>query len=295
MERYVIHVTKECNLNCLYCYEKDKTSKYTWSEVKSFIDKLLKYRTSDEFGIEFLGGEPMLAWDLVRRSYEYLEKVKDVNVVDYAITTNGTIMTDKIADYISKNPKLMFAVSLDGHLHSNQLRVFKESNINSYNKVMENIELLKNYGVESSVHITSHPFNIGFLSDGIFHLYNQGIRFVDVGTVESTMKIDKSYCDRFIQELNIVSQRIIDGTYENLSIGLFNWLKPFEDIRSYIKDPETGKIIAESYGRSGKDITHAGEYEVIRCDQKDEVSEMIYHIRKTVYDNHQKRLKEGVK
>ena len=35
METYVIHVTKECNMNCLYCYEKDKTSTYTWEEVKT--------------------------------------------------------------------------------------------------------------------------------------------------------------------------------------------------------------------------------------------------------------------
>lgn len=292
MERYVIHVTKECNCDCLYCYEQDKTSTYTWEEVKELIDKILKYRTSDEFGIEFLGGEPMLRWDLIRKSYEYLEGIKEVDIIDYVITTNGTIMNEEIADYLSKNKKIRFAVSMDGHKWSNQLRVFKESRKNTYDKVMENINFLKRYGVESSIHITSHLYNIGFLSESIDHLYKQGIRSIDVGTVESTMKIDKEYCDRFIKELDLVSQKIIDGTYHDLQIGLFNWLKPHDDVRSYIKDPKTGKVIAESYGRSGEDITHSKDYEVVRCDYKDDVSEMIYHIRKTVYDNHQRRLKE---
>lgn len=293
MERYVIHVTKECNMNCLYCYEKDKTSRYTWEEVKTLIDKLVEHRTSDEFGIEFLGGEPMLAWDLIKQSYEYLESIKEIVIHNYVITTNGTIMTEDIADYLSKNDKIRFAISMDGHMHSNQLRVFKGSNKNSYHKVMENIKFLKDYGVESSIHITSHPYNIGFLSDSIDHLYRNGIKNIDVGTIESTMKIDKEYCDRFIYELDIVSKKICDGTYLDLQIGVFNWLKPHEDVRSYIKDPTTGKVIAESYGRSGRDITQSNEYEVVRCEDKNEISEMIYHIRKTVYDNHQKRLKEA--
>ena len=293
MERYVVHVTKECNCDCIYCYEKDKTSTYTWEEVKELIDSIVKYRTDDEFGIEFLGGEPLLAWDLIKKSYEYLESNKEINITDYVITTNGTVMTEEIADYISKNPKLRVAISLDGHIFANQLRVFKDSRKNTYNKVIENINFLKQYGVESSIHITSHPYNVAYIYSSINDLYKRGIRFIDVGTVESTMEIDKEYCDRFIKELDLVSEKIIDGTYPDLQIGLFNWLKPYDDVRSYIKDPITGKTIAESYGRSGNDITHTDEYEVVRCEDKDEISKMIYHIRKTVYENHQKRLKEG--
>lgn len=295
MERYVIHVTKECNCDCLYCYEKDKTSVYTWNEIKELVDKIIQYRTSDEFGIEFLGGEPMLRWDLIKKSYEYMEKLPDINILSYVITTNGTIMNEEIADYLSKNNKLKFAVSMEGHKWSNQLRVFKESRKNTYDKVIENINFLKRYGVESSIHMTTHPYNVAFLSSSIDHLYKLGINNIDIGTIESTMKIDKDYCDRFIKELDIVSEKIVNGTYQDLRIGLFNWLKPHSDIRSYIKDPITGKTIAESYGRSGNDITHNNDYEIVRCTEKNEISKMIYYIRKTVYDNHQRRLKEARK
>ena len=40
----------------------------------------------------------------------------EVNVTDYAITTNGTIVDEEIADYLSKNKKIRFAASMDGHL-----------------------------------------------------------------------------------------------------------------------------------------------------------------------------------
>ncbi|WP_313757084.1 radical SAM protein [Tissierella sp.] len=292
MERYVIHVTKECNCDCLYCYEKDKTSKYTWGEVKELIDNIIKYRTNDDFGIEFLGGEPILAWKLIKKSYEYMENVSDITVTDYVITTNATIINEEIADYLSKNPKLRFAASMDGHMFSNQLRVFKESRQNTHDKVVENINFLREYGVESSIHITTHPYNVAFIESSIDYLYKLGVKNIDIGTVESTIVIDKEYCDRFISELDLVSRKIVDGEYVNLHIGLFEWLKPYSDVRSYIRDPITGKVIAESYGRSGNDITYNNEYEVIRCTEKDKISEMIYHIRKTVYYNHQRRLSE---
>lgn len=291
MERYVIHVTKACNLECLYCYEDDKTSTYTWDEVREFINMLIRYRTSDEFGIEFLGGEPMLAWDLIKKSYEYLEANTNVSVTDYAITTNGTILNEEINDYLVKNRKLRWAASLDGHRHANQLRLIKGTHKNSYSLVVENLRKLQENGIDPSVHMVTHPYNVAFISDSIDHLYKLGFRHIDLGTVEKTIPIDDEYCDRFIKELDLVSQKIIDGTYSGLSIGQFNWLKPYNDVRSYIKDPVTGKTIAESYGRSGNDITHKQDYTVVRCETKDDVGEMIYHIRKAVYDNHQKRLR----
>lgn len=294
MEIYVVHVTKECNCDCLYCYEQDKTSQYTWEEIKELIDKIIENRTSDEFGIEFLGGEPMLRWNLIKKSYEHLEGIKGINVIDYVITTNGTIINEEIANYLSKNKKIKFAVSMDGHKWANQLRVFKDSRKNTYDKVMGNIKYLKKYGVESSIHMVTHPYNVAFISESIDHLYKQGIKFIDVGTVESSITIDKDYCDRFVYELGIVSEKIADGVYSDLHIGLFKWLKPYSDVRSYIKDPITGKTIAESYGRSGKDITNTNDYEVVRCTNKDEISELIYYIRKKVYNNHQIKLK-GVK
>lgn len=292
METYVAHVTKACNCDCVYCYEKDKTSPYTLEEVKNYLDQLLEHRTSDEFVIEFLGGEPMLAWEIIRSVYEYLEDKKEVHVPSYVITTNGTIMNEEIADYLSKNPKLRFAASLDGHIYANQLRVFKDSRKNTYDKVMENIRMLRTYGVEASIHMVTHPYNVAMISDSIDILYEEGIRSIGLGTVESTMQIDEDYCTRFVSECDLVSKKICSGTYPDLHISEFEWVKPISDVRTYIRD-ESGKVIGESYGRSGKDITHSKEYDVTRCTQRNEISEMIQQIRQTVYENHQKNKRKA--
>ena len=57
-------MTKDCNMACRYCYEEDKTSGHTsWEEAKKFLDIINK---DDNFSLEFMGGEPLLNFDLVR-------------------------------------------------------------------------------------------------------------------------------------------------------------------------------------------------------------------------------------
>lgn len=294
LETYVIHVTKQCNCDCLYCYEQDKVSTYTLSEVQEYVDQLLAHRTCDEFVIEFLGGEPMLAFDIIRGIYEYLEEKNEIRIPSYAITTNGTIMNEEVADYLARNPKIRFSASLDGHIYANQLRVFKESRKNTYETVLKNIHFLREYGVEASVHMVTHPYNVAFIADSIDVLYTEGIRRIGLGTVESTMEIDEDYCERFIQECDLVSKKICSGDYEGLHIYEFEGVKPASDVRSYIRDA-SGKVVGESYGRAGADITRAEQYQVTRCTEQTKVSAMIQRIRQTVYEKHQKNQRKDEK
>jgi sulfatase maturation enzyme AslB (radical SAM superfamily) len=291
-ETYVVHVTKECNCDCKYCYEQDKTSIYTWDEIESVLNDIAKYRTSDSFTIEFLGGEPMTKWDYIVNTVDYFHKLKTVEIpnldVSFCITTNGTIVNKEIIDLINTSEfHIEFAISMDGTKIANMFRRFKNDKSNTYDKVMENIKILKENGIEPIIHITSHPYNIGYLSDSIIHLYKNGINFIDVGTVEGVITIDEEYCKTFIKELHIISDMIHQGYLPNLRIGLFEWLKPYSDIRTYIKD-ETGKVVAETYGRSGDDISsQTDEYNIIKCNPDDSnISKLIYSIRKNVYDYH---------
>lgn len=291
LERYVIHVTKQCNMQCVYCYEDDKETIYTWKEIKSFVDNLL-LNSPKEFGIEFLGGEPMLRWDLVVKTYEYLEKnSKEKHIDSYGITTNGTILPDEALNYMLNNRKLHWAVSLDGHEFANQLRIMKDGNKNSYSIVIPNLKRAMKAGLRYGIHMVTHPYNVAFIYDSINHLYGLGVRSIDLGTVEKTMGIGEDYNRRFIEELNKVSMSILSGKFKELSIGLFNSVKPIEDVRCYIRDA-SGKLIAESYGRAGKDVTYNSEYEVMRCEEPTRISHYIHHIRLQAYENHQRNKEE---
>lgn len=284
-ERYVIHVTKLCNLDCKYCYEKDKTSLYTENEVIKFAEEIIKTSNGNKFGIEFLGGEPMLAFDIIKKCYEFFEEKCGAQISDYVITTNGTILTDEMIDYISKNNKIIYAVSLDGNKWANQLRVFKNSQENSYEQVV--INLKKAISVFSNnrttVHMVTHKYNVGNLYDSVKHLAKLGIKYIGIGTVESTMIIDDWYCKTFVKEMAKVSEAIKNKKIK-VNVDILEYQKPKTDIRTYIRD-DNGKTIGETYGRVQNDITGSEKYNSIRTSSP--LEDIIYNIRACVYKNHQ--------
>lgn len=281
-EIYVIHVTKKCNMNCLYCYEKDKTSEYSWEEIKFTIDSIFKNIGNNKVLIEFLGGEPMLNWEGLKLAYLYMKENYIKNIISYAITTNGTIMNQEIADFLKNQKNLSFAISLDGNKFSNQLRIIND--YNSYDLVVKNIKFLQFNKIENiSVHMVTHMYNIACMSDNVEHLYKLGIKNIGIGTIESTMVIDSEYKNMFIREIMKVSNFI--NKYKDLNIDLFNGIKPKEDIRTYIKD-HTGKLIFESYGRLKEDVTTKENSNWVVEKSFSDKSDEIYNLREFAYNYH---------
>jgi len=191
-------------------------------------------------------------------------------------------------DYLEVNKKMTLSFSLDGNKWANQLRIMRKNNNNSYDTVIANIKKAQERGIRNQIHMVTHPFNVAFIDESVIDLYQKGIYSIGVGTVESTMAIDEDYCETFLNQLDKVSKRMVRGELEGLSISLFNSIKPKEDVRNYIKD-ESGKVLGESYGRSGDDVTsHSEFYDVKKCDTENKIGEMIYDIRRKAYLNHQK-------
>lgn len=290
MEHYVVHVTKKCNMACRYCYESDKTSEYSWAEVSKLLEDIANTNRDKEFTIEFLGGEPLLAFELVKASVDYLEGRKDIEVPSYTITTNGTILDDDIIAFLKANPKVTFAASLDGHKTMNQLRLFKPdgktSGANSHPVVVANLKRLIAEGINCNVHMVTHPYNVGFLHDGIKHLYDLGIRAVGVGTVEKTLPLTEEYQSKFVSELRKVSDAMLGGVMPGLYVDVLCDLKPKSDVRKYVRQGD--KMLAETYGRTSGDITSTDLYATVSTSSP--LGDAIYNLRKTVYEYHQNNL-----
>lgn len=67
-----ICVTHNCNLNCLYCYQEHDNKNMTIETAKSIIDWIFNHipdyaSGGIEFG--FIGGEPLLEFDLLKEIY----------------------------------------------------------------------------------------------------------------------------------------------------------------------------------------------------------------------------------
>jgi len=147
-----IMLTEKCNLNCKYCFEKDKNGKNIDRE------KLLDYiKEQTNFSFFPFGGEPMLALDLLIKikqeieSMDFAGKKKEEMIRGLtAIITNGTLIPQNLEKI--KEHGFNCQISMDGpkDIHDKN-RVFGNG-AGSFDKVMKGLELLAQNNLPFSLH-----------------------------------------------------------------------------------------------------------------------------------------------
>lgn len=125
IKQVVLIITESCNLNCKYCYESFKTEAYMSPELcKQILEAEFKNSIEDPntkyLAITFLGGEPLLNFELIQEVSEWLWSKEQAVPYSLDIRTNGTLMTGDAKKWFDVNKhKISAALSLDG-LNENQ-------------------------------------------------------------------------------------------------------------------------------------------------------------------------------
>ncbi len=129
-----IEVTMECNLNCKHCYAQgiSQGKEMTSQEFFNTIDEIVSLGC---FWLLFTGGEPFNRSDFLD-IYTYAKK-KGLVV---SIFTNATLITSKIADYLSKWCPFIVEVTLYGISKETYERITGITG--SFEKCMRGIHLL---------------------------------------------------------------------------------------------------------------------------------------------------------
>ena len=114
-------LTWQCNLNCVYCFEKFKTSnKQMELDVAKRII-LKEFSDFEKFGndgiikVDFFGGEPLLNFQLIKDLSEWIwEQNFPINYV-LSVTTNGTLLNDEMKDWFTLHKEhFRLILSVDG-------------------------------------------------------------------------------------------------------------------------------------------------------------------------------------
>ena len=107
-------LTAQCNLRCSYCYQNAKSAKHmTWETMRPSLDLVLGSHQR-EAEIMFFGGEPFLAFPMMRRAVEYAENNRsEEKSVTYSVATNGTLLTDEMLAFLEKH-RFKLQLSFDG-------------------------------------------------------------------------------------------------------------------------------------------------------------------------------------
>lgn len=170
-----LNVSTLCNMNCTYCYveqEQSKNGHMSWPIAKkALVDflKLQKRHGHDHALIRFFGGEPLLNWPVIESTFEYVDGLRDGIQVDYILNTNGTIVSESIAEELAKR-KVSIAISIDGvGIVHDQCRKFC-SGSGTFKTIDKNLDFFIKYGCLVSVETTLGDHNFDHLKELIDYL-----------------------------------------------------------------------------------------------------------------------------
>ena len=118
----VLQVTQKCNLICSYCpyacTDNDSRNHKNIDmpmqvAIRAVDDYVEHARDINILNFGFYGGEPLLNFRLIRNIVEYIETHVSNKMVVFSMTTNGTLLTKDVIEYLVKKG-FMLTISLDG-------------------------------------------------------------------------------------------------------------------------------------------------------------------------------------
>ncbi len=179
---YIVYLTDKCNMNCKYCYEHKKDREISFENIKNLVDNIIRYDESESCVLSFYGGEPLLKFDLIKQTIEYINSQNKNKRFLYSMTTNGTLLNDEIIEYIDKNDFLIVQFSIDGIKESHDKnRVFQGGN-GTFDRASENakkvIERFHNTKLVANKVITKN--NLKTLDQDVRYLFNMGFKEIYV-------------------------------------------------------------------------------------------------------------------
>ena len=211
LKQLTLEVTEECNFRCEFCIFSDyytntrnHSKKYMdFSVAKraidyyfSLLDKNFRYNPYRKPVIGFYGGEPLLNFELIKKSVEYITN-KYTNDCEFIITTNGSLMDAKIAKWLM-GYDFNILVSLNGPKNEHdRLRTY-ENGKGSFNRVMENIINITKENYKKISLAVVYDFNTDLFACEEFFSQDD-IPNVSVASIVSEYP-DSFYYDKFSEE-----------------------------------------------------------------------------------------------
>ena len=196
-----------CNFKCIYCYSAaGRSSKQIeFEKIKAVIDYLFcsGKEQSNPYIINFSGGgEPLLSFDLIKQTVDYIEHVNEGKnyIYNVGLVTNGSLITSEIIDYL-QNKKVDMAVSFE------ILERLQNKERGCYDKVSTNIDMMLEKGFSFGIRTTFTPESVHYMCEMVEELAQRfpKLKKVVYDTVLSpdlfpTPESLENYYDTFVEE-----------------------------------------------------------------------------------------------
>jgi sulfatase maturation enzyme AslB (radical SAM superfamily) len=177
--------------------------------AKETIDWILTHVPDYAEGVEidFIGGEPLLEFQLIKEIVFYVMKKKPTIPYVFFATTNGTLLTIEMKHWFSENKNVFqLGLSLDGR---------KETHDNNRSNSFDSIDIdffIRNYP-KQGVKMTLSDYSLCHLADDIKYIHSLGINEIEgVNLAEGSFDWNK---DEYINILIPQLKMLVDFYVEN--------------------------------------------------------------------------------
>lgn len=202
-------ITQRCNLKCSYCYLEDRHGanldmSFDVAEraVRFFFDEISN--NQGEFDVVFIGGEPLMNFEVIVFIVNAIKKYKLNNrKIYYTIITNGTLLDDEKLRFIEKE-NIRLQISVDGDANAQYQCRKTKGNENSYFLIKKGIDKAKEYNI--------HLVLRGTYTKKTIPITNLLKHFYDLNVPQFSF-MPVSYSSTLAKELILTPQEIKEQVY----------------------------------------------------------------------------------
>lgn len=207
---FCLNISNACNLNCDYCFNKNKTNKsLTIEEVKEFLDNAFNlFPDKEKYFVDLSGkGEPLTNLKLILKINKYCielsNKIRKQVLVSFVC--NGTLLSPNVANTLQKEG-ILFGVSLDGNQVNHDLHRRTQDNKPTFERIINNVKSIKHREyIGCAITITKDVFDL----------------------LETELKLLETF-----NTISVKPARSCDDAIDENSIN--NWLVEYEKLAKYL-------------------------------------------------------------
>ena len=121
LQQIVLELTEQCNMRCRYCIYNEHNDHYrnfspkamSWDVAKRAVE-YARDNSGDRIAVSFYGGEPLVKYDLMKKVIEYSQEIITGKELTFSFSTNLTLVTKEIAEYVAGVEGMSVLASIDG-------------------------------------------------------------------------------------------------------------------------------------------------------------------------------------
>ncbi len=217
-----LNVAHDCNMRCGYCFAN--TGDYhegrrlmPFSVASRAVEFLLESSGNRKrLEVDFFGGEPLMNFDVVKETVLFArEREREYGKrIGFTITTNGTLLDKKTAEFINKNMDNI-VLSIDGRKQVNdRMRRFTGGS-GTYDDIMPKLKSFVASRGDKSYYIrgTFTANNLDFCSD-VLHLADEGFKEISIEPVAAekgkAYALKEEHLPRIYREYDRLAEKYID-------------------------------------------------------------------------------------